>query len=76
MHPGAFKGVPPPPSPCCSYFAELDFDWALDLELVKGITGSVIDIVCETVRTTYQCKQAPKCLVSMRTPYRVGKALP
>ena len=54
------------------YFAELDFDWDLDLELVKGITNSVINIAAETVCTFYKCGEIrPKCLVSMRTPYKV-----
>ena len=54
------------------YFAELDFDWDLDLELVKGVTNHVIDIAVETVRTFYKCGESrPKCLVSMRTPYKV-----
>lgn len=64
------------PLPSHRYFAELDFDWTLDLELVKGITNAVIDIVMETVRSFYKCgEDKPKCLVSMRTPYKVNFSL-
>ena len=50
----------------------MDFDWALDIDLVKGVTNTVITIVTETVRSFYKCgDKSPKCLVSMRTPYKV-----
>lgn len=50
---------------------ELDFDWSLDVEVVEAVTNRVIDIVVSSVRKLYKCKRNPRCLVSMRTPYKV-----
>ncbi|KAG1658821.1 hypothetical protein FOA52_008246 [Chlamydomonas sp. UWO 241] len=52
------------------YFAELDFDWTLDMRHVVDIRPRVMEIVSAAITDFYRCDSPPECLVSMRTPYK------
>ena len=58
------------------HFQELDFDWALPVEAALAAAPRVARIVAEEAAAAHGLEAPPRCVASMRTPYKVHLNFP